>query len=107
MENFNVFFEILRHLSRDESIVQSAWESWNGIEWETEFDFDDIREGDCVVYPDFTIDFVESGCGKIFANQNGGFVLYENSAYDLTSVMEVIYSKMDELKEHGYGSDDC
>jgi hypothetical protein len=107
METLNVFFEALRHLSRNESIVQKAWESWNGIEWETEFDYGDIKEGDCVVYSDFTINFIENGWGKNFANQNGGWVLYENSAHDLSSVLEVISSKMDELKEHGYGSDDC
>lgn len=105
MENQN--YEVLKHLSRNEAQVQSAWEEWNGLKWETEFDYDAIGEGDCVIFNDFTILFCESGWGETYAQQNGGFVLYKHQANDLIKVQELIDEKMQELKNLGYGSDDC
>jgi hypothetical protein len=105
MKNQN--YEALRHLSRNEYQVQKAWEEWNELKWETEFDYDDIKEGDCVIFNDFTILFCENGWGKTYAKQNGGFVLYENQANDLIRVQEFIDEKMDELRDLGYASADC
>ena len=107
MKAKNEFYEALRHLSRNESHVQKAWEQWNEVEWETEFEYDDLKESDCVIYPDYTISFVENGWGKNYVGQNGGFVLYQFQTRDLMEVLELIEDKMKELYEQGYGSDDC
>lgn len=107
MRNSNEFYEALRYLSRNENQIQEIWEAWNGVEWETEFNEDDLKEGDCVVYYDFEIDFVENSTGKSFAKQNGGWVLYENRTMLLTEVQEYIEDKMEELRYKGFGSDDC
>jgi hypothetical protein len=90
MKNLNEFYEAMRHLSRNESQIQEAWEEWNKVKWETAFDYDELKEGDCVIFPDFTISFVENGQGKTFVNQNGGWILYENQAHGLTEVQEII-----------------
>jgi hypothetical protein len=70
MKNLNEFYEAMRHLSRNESQIQEAWEEWNKVKWETAFDYDELKEGDCVIFPDFTISFVENGQGiEIFESR--------------------------------------
>lgn len=103
----NEYYEALRHLSRNEDIIQEAWEAWNDVKWETDFEIDDLKESDCIVFNDFSIAFVENNSGRNFASQNGGWVLYSNNACPLDSVIETIEQKMDELREQGFGSDDC
>jgi len=107
MKNQNEFYEALRHLSRNESQVQEAWEEWNGLKWEEEFDWDSLKEGDCVVFSDWSISFVGNGWGKTFVSQYGGWVLYENQALGLTEVQDMIEEKMEDLKEKGHASDDA
>ncbi|MDD4145361.1 MAG: hypothetical protein PHN68_12085 [Prolixibacteraceae bacterium] len=107
MKNLNEFYEALRHLSREENDVQKAWQNWNGVEWESEFIWHELKEGDCIIFPDWSIAFVENGQGKIFVNQNGGWVLYEHMVLGLTDVQDMIVDKMNELKSQGYSSDDC
>lgn len=107
MKNSNDFYEALRHLSRNENVIQKAWEVWNNVKWETEFNYDDLKEGDCVVFSDYTIAFVDNGAGKAFAAQNGGFVLYQHQTRSLMEVQELIDIEMNELKATGFGSEDC
>ena len=106
MKNLDRLYEALRIIS-DSPALQEKWEKFNNLLWESEFDFDLIKESDFVVYPDSDFDFLEPGTGKLFANQNAGFVIYEAEAHDLSTIEEIIADKMCDLRDKGHGSDDC
>ena len=106
MKNLDRLYEALRIIS-DSPALQEKWEKFNSLVWESEFDFDLIKEADFVVYQDGDFDFLDPCAGKLFANQNEGFVIYTAEAHDLSTIEEIIADKMCDLRDKGFGSNDC
>lgn len=97
------FYKVLYFLSQNEHIVQKAWEYWNNIHINLELG---LLEGDCVVLPDFSIQFCKAGTGYDLAKEKNGWLLYEHEGMEFEEVIAMIEEQMDILEKAGHVPDD-
>lgn len=107
-KNIQQFYRVLAFLAEHEEILQSAWEKWNNVQWQwdKEFEEEDFKIGDCIVLPDYSIQFCESGWGDFYALQYEGWVLYERERPDLEGLQFFIEEHLDMIQKTGEAPED-